>query len=309
MRIGIALPNIGTMGTREVTYAIVDKAEVLGFDSVWVGDHVSFPDTLRQPYPYSRGKARPISPDAPILDPLATMAAIAGRSRRLSVGVSVLVLPYRHPLTTARLVSTMNELAEHEVILGVGVGWMSEEFDLLGVPFERRGAITDEQIRFFRHVWYASEGDFQGKFYTFPKKMHFYPKATRRIPIWVGGNTDAAMRRAARLGDGLHLVDLSAGELRQALDRFRRICRENGRAAQEVSLSIRSSPRITAQPLDDSERLLPLTGSLEQVQEDLRQYAGLGIEHVVFAPRSARDLPSFLAQMDLMATDLRPALG
>lgn len=307
MKIGFALPNTGRLATKEALFTISDEAERMGFDSVWTGDHLAFPTNPSTFYPYSRGKPRPFVAKTPILDPLIVMAAIIGRTQRLHVGVSVLILPYRHPLLTAKMVSSIEALSGGRVYLGVGVGWLPEEFEALKVDFRQRGRMSDEQLKYLDELFYKNEPEFRGEFYEF-SDMVMLPRPERRIPVWVGGNTKPAMRRAVRFGDGINFLDLEPDELEKAIDELKTICAEEGRAFEELELSIRATFRITESRLEDTERVLPLTGSLEQVTDDLRRFKPLGISHVIFGPRSSRDVTAHLNAMEVAMRDLRPAL-
>ena len=309
MEIGLALPNIGPFATREAMLAIIDRAEELGLDSIWTGDHLAFPYAPRFPYPYSRGKPRPYAADTPVLDPLVIMAAAVGRTKRLRIGVSVLILPYRHPLVTAKMIASMDELSGGRIILGVGVGWLAEEFDTLGVAYEKRGALTDEQIRYFREVWYQERPEFHGRFYEF-SDMTFLPKPSHTIPIWIGGNTRPAMRRAARLGDGINLIDLTPRELERLLGEFRQVCAQVERPMEDVALSIRSTFKVSEAPLPESERTMPLVGDLEQITQDLRAFKDMGVGHMILDPRAVGgNVDLFLRSMEVIARDLKPAIG
>lgn len=319
MEIGVSIPNIGPLATREATFAIIDRTEELGLDALWAADHLAYPLTLRQPHPYSGG--RPHEPHTSILDPLAVMSAVAARTQRARIGVSVLILPYRHPLVTAKILASIDVLSGGRVILGAGIGWMSEEFDAVGMPFGQRGHITDEQIRYLREVWSNDSPHFEGKYYRF-SDMTFLPKPALPIPIWVGGNTKPAMRRAVRLGDGYQLVQLSMPKLEETIKAFHVICAEAGRPADQLPLSYRGGFQVTVppsrngkgasglgpSPVAAAEGERALTGSLDQVVADLRRMAALGIKHVALSPGNAPDLPAYLAAIDLLAKDIRSAL-
>ena len=308
MEFGIGLPNMGPLATREAMFAMAERAEERGIESVWVGDHMAFPHNPRQAYPYSRGKPRPFIADTPLLDSLALMSAISGRCERVKIGVSVLILPYRHPLLTAKMVASMQEISGGRIILGVGVGWLSEEFEALGASFDERGPVSDEQILYLKELWYAENPSFKGKYYEF-EDMTCLPRPSQKIPIWVGGNTKPAMRRAAKLGDGINFLDLYPDELEEALSTLHQVCDDVGRPFEELTLSARVSIRVTDAALEPSERKLPMTGSRAQVLEDLRRYPEMGIEQLTFSSRGRQDLASSLQFIDVVAQDLRPALS
>ena len=309
MEIGFAVPNIGPLAREETVLRIADRAEELGIDALWIGDHLALPSRRRVPYPYYRDKPGYHDPKAPILDPFITGAVIAGRTRKVRVGFGVLVLPYRHPLVTAKMIATLDVLSAGRLIVAVGVGWLREEFDALGVDISKRGAMTDEQIRYLKEVWSKDEPHFRGASYRFDG-LTLYPKPLAgSVPIWVGGNSSPAMRRAARLGDGLHFIDLSLTELQAHLHELELICSEVGRPMQELTISMRSGLRITAYEATDDERSSPITGSIDQIVDDLRRLETHGVDHVCLGPAAQADtLESYLAVLDVVGREIAPAL-
>ncbi len=308
MEIGISLSNTSVLATPETLLGMADKAEELGFASIWVGDHIALPYTLRQPYPYSRGApSRAWIAESPIYDPVVLMSVIAGRTQRLKVAVGVLVLPYRHGVLTAKMAATLDVLSGGRLLLGVGIGWMSEEFDVMGMRFSERGAVTDEQIRLFRELWYKEKPEFHGKYYNMAG-MTFLPRPRGKIPILVGGNTLPALRRAARLGDGVNLLELTPQELPKTLDQLRQCCAEANRPYKDLMITMRWSPKVTEERLDPSQRP-PLMGSLDQILDDLKQIQDLGVTHVSLGARGSRTLATTLASMEEMAQAFRPVMG
>lgn len=310
MEIGVALPNIGPMATREAMFTIADEAERLGFDSLWVGDHIALPRKPKLAYPYSRGTPHYISADTLILDPLAVMAAVVARTKRINVGTSVLILPYRHPLVTAKLLTTIDQLSNGRVILGAGVGWIPEEFEALKADFEARGKITDEHLRYYREVFSNENATINEPHFKL-SEMGVKPLPVKRsIPLLIGGNTKIAMRRAATLGDGLHLIDRSPAELTEEIAQFKAVCKEVGRPFKEMNISLRSQFNITDKPLPESERTLPIVGDLNQVIADYKKFKALGVHHLCLSPRTARPDPAeYIQSMQFIANKIRPALA
>jgi len=224
MRYGFYLPTRGQTATPEALETLVKRGESLGFASVMIADHLVFPVTIKSRYPYTVSGDFPGKGD--VLDQLSLMAFVAAKTTRLRLVTSVMIVPYRNPVLTAKALATIDVLSKGRVTLGVGVGWMREEFEALGAPdFERRGAVTDEYIRVFKTLWTESPASFSGRFYRFDA-LHCRPQPVQKPhpPIWVGGHSKAALRRAARLGDGWHpvganaAVPLSPPELRGLLD-------------------------------------------------------------------------------------------
>ncbi len=220
MKFGIAIRNMGPQSDRETIRQCARIAEQAGFDSIVVSDHLCIPPDQTEG---SGGR---------YLDVLATVAWLAGITERIRVGISVLVLPYRPAVLTAKQVATIQELSGGRMILGVGVGWMKPEFDALGVDMRKRGAIATETLAVIHHLWESEEPRaYQGKLVKFPAFV-FLP-SPKRPPIWIGGHGDAALERVLRFGDGWHPM-LRAAELKPAVDALKRRAREAGRPEPEI---------------------------------------------------------------------------
>src|SRR5215475_2973587 len=199
MNFGCHLPMFGPMATRDNVLAFARRMERLGYESLWASDHVVIPYSIESRYPYGETGTFPLPPESNFLEPLATLSLVAGVTERVKLGTTVLVLPHRHPVLTAKAVATLDHLAPGRVILGAGVGWMREEIELLGAPYDRRGAWTDEAIRIMRACWRDERVSFRGRFFGFPE-VGLAPKPARgTIPIWIGGHTPRALRRVAEL--------------------------------------------------------------------------------------------------------------
>ncbi|SFR27915.1 Flavin-dependent oxidoreductase, luciferase family (includes alkanesulfonate monooxygenase SsuD and methylene tetrahydromethanopterin reductase) [Lentzea waywayandensis] len=249
MLIGVNVPNFGPGTSPAVLRDWARTVEGLGFDLLMVSDHVVVTPDVAQQYP------------APFYDPFTTLAWLAGVTERITLGTTVLIAPYRHPLLVARMAANLAELSGGRFVLGVGVGWARQEFDALGVDFRRRGKLTDELITTVREAW-CDEGYRAGD-----------------IPIWVGGDSDAGLRRAARLGDAWHPLRQTPDGWRESLARLRKIVAEEDRRLPE--LAPRILLRLTDQPLGD--RKLG-EGTLEQVVGDLERLRADGAKAVVLDP-------------------------
>jgi len=202
MRWGVHLPQIGSNSQPDTIMRYAQTIEELGFDSAWVSDHLAYPEELRSRYPY-RGDGKFPAGDRPFLDPLTTLTFVSGVTSRLQLGTSVLVLGLRHPLLLAKQVATVDRLSGGRLILGLGVGWMREEFDLVDVPFESRGERADEQLDVLRVLQRNPAEGFHGKHYDFGPII-FEPRVPGDLRIWVGGATKPAYVRAARNASGFH---------------------------------------------------------------------------------------------------------
>ncbi|MBI4573078.1 MAG: LLM class F420-dependent oxidoreductase [candidate division NC10 bacterium] len=311
MKFGVALTTRGRDATAETLARVSRKAEEYGFDSVWVTDHIVIPTRITSAYPYEATGTFDVPANEYYLEPLTVLAYLAGVTQRIRLGTGVLVVPYRNPVVLAKVVASLDVLSGGRVILGVGVGWMEEEFRALGLDtFGQRGAVTDETIRLLRELWTQDEPRFAGRFFRV-EDVRFSPKPVQKPhpPIWIGGHTPAALRRAALLGDGWHPiglrppVGLHPDEYAQAVTTLRRLAGEAGRDPGEIALTFRASLAFTEEP--PSPRT-PFIGSPTQILEDIRTYARLGVSHLVFGFRGPT-LEALLEQLQRFAVEIRPA--
>src|SRR5438034_8831374 len=235
MRYGFYCPTRGACATAEAVETILAKGEALGFTSTMIADHIVFPMRIASKYPYTVSGDFPGGGDA--LDQLSLMAFAAGRTRSLRLVTSVMILPYRNPVLTAKMLATIDVLSRGRVTVGVGVGWLREEFEALGAPdFKRRGAVSDEYLRIFKTLWTQNPATFRGEFYRF-ESLRCLPQPVQKPhpPIWIGGHSRAALRRVARHGDGWHPVGanpaalLAPAEFKTLPDELRRPPRAEGR--------------------------------------------------------------------------------
>jgi probable F420-dependent oxidoreductase len=252
MRIGVNVPNFGPGTDPGVLRGWAQTVEGLGFDLLMVSDHIAVTPDVAEQYP------------APFYEPFTTLAWLAGVTSRVRLGTTVLIAPYRHPLLVARMAANLNQLSGGRLVLGVGVGWARQEFEALGVEFSRRGRLTDELLRAVRAAW-ENDVDYRAG----------------SIPVWVGGNSDAGMRRAVLLGDAWHPLRFTPDWLRAAVDRLASAAAEHGRAVP--ALAPRIVLRLTESRVTDADRLAGV-GTIQQVVEDLEQLSLLGADTVVLDP-------------------------
>ncbi|MGP4016714.1 LLM class flavin-dependent oxidoreductase [Saccharopolyspora sp. 5N708] len=249
MLIGVNVPNFGPGTSPAVLRDWARTVEGLGFDLLMVSDHVAVMPDVAEQYP------------APFYEPFTTLSWLAGVTERIALGTTVLIAPYRHPLLVARMAANLSELSGDRLVLGVGVGWARQEFAALGVPFHRRGKLTDELIAVLREAW-RDAGYRAG-----------------HIPIWVGGHSDGALRRAVRLGDAWHPLRQKPEEWRESLVRLGKVAAEEKRPVP--ALTPRILLRLTDEPLAD--RRLG-EGTVEQVVGDLERLRADGARAVVLDP-------------------------
>jgi probable F420-dependent oxidoreductase len=236
MKFGLAFASsVGIEGPDALD--ICREAERLGFESVWGGEHVILPDDIQSKYPYTADGKIPAEPDTPIPDPLIWLAFVAAAAPTLRLGTCILIVPQRNPLVLAKELATLDRLSGGRVELGLGVGWMREEFDALGVPWERRGARNDEYVAAMRALWAGPHAEFHGEFVDFPRVTCSPRPVNGSIPIIVGGDTPAALRRAARLADGYFPGEGDADRLAALLGRLGEAADAEGRDPSTIEVS------------------------------------------------------------------------
>ncbi|HEV8438008.1 MAG TPA: LLM class F420-dependent oxidoreductase [Methylomirabilota bacterium] len=243
MKFGLRYASLGRYSSGAAAVELALAAEVAGFDSVWTVEHVVVPHAYQSRYPYSpSGRMGSGLEDFPIPDPLIWLAYIASSTRTIKLGTAILILPQRNPVITAKAVATLDVMAGGgRVLLGIGVGWLAEEFATLGVPFEDRGARTDEYVGAMRVLWSEECASYRGRFVSFENVFCRPQPPARRIPIIVGGDTAPAARRAGRLGDGYFPARGAPAEL---FDEMRRAAEAAGRdpASIEITVSAPAEP-------------------------------------------------------------------
>ena len=240
MRLGLHALGIGTGARREVIDAVAVAAEAAGFSTLWVGEHVVMVDRGASRYPYAPDGRIAVPADADWLDPMVALSFAAAATREIRLATGVLLLPEHNPVTLAKQAASLDRLSHGRLALGIGVGWSQEEFAALGVPFKRRGARTDEYLAAMRTLWREDPASFTGEFVNFAD-IRVNPKPARngRIPIIVGGNSDAALRRAARTADGWYGFNLSGtAHASERITRLRSFCETGLRDASEVEIAV-----------------------------------------------------------------------
>lgn len=301
MKFGIVIPLHRDIDAL-VNLELAKKAEMLGFDSIWISDHVVLPTKYE-------GRFSKV-----LYDPFVLLASIAAKTEKISLGTSVIIAPYRNPLVVAKMVSTIDVLSDGRVIFGVGPGWMEEEFDVLDIPFNERGKRADEYINIFKELWVKDEPQFEGVFYSF-SKIKFYPKPVQKPhpPIWVGGISEKAIRRAVALGNGWHPVWLSPAQMEKEIDYLTRVAEENGRNLDNFVFSIRNRLRILkitkVKKPDFSESRGEYTfsfhGTTEEIIDKLRQFESIGVSHIIFDLDVENDDEMFKT-IEQLADDIMP---
>ncbi|MBM3225071.1 MAG: LLM class F420-dependent oxidoreductase [Candidatus Tectomicrobia bacterium] len=308
MQFGIGLPNLSYVDPTPTLISLAQAAQELAFDSIWVSDHVFMPYEYAPNYPYSTTGRLGLSATDHIFDPLTTLAFLAGQVSTPRLGVSVLIIPYRNPIVTAKMLVTLDVLSGGRVILGAGVGWMQEEFAALGALYEHRGQVTDEYIQIFRELCTAEKPVFEGKHYQIAN-IGFYPKPLQKPhpPVWIGGYSPAALRRAVRLGDGWHPSNLPPAALVEKKATLQRLCQEAGRDLASLSISTRVNNVAFGDSGDTTGRPSPLSGTAQQMIDAIKRYEDAGVSHIVLGIRG-RDAAAMLTTARRFVDEVRPRI-
>ncbi|HEX2038256.1 MAG TPA: LLM class F420-dependent oxidoreductase [Acidimicrobiales bacterium] len=243
MKLGIMYANAGPLSHPEVGGALARLAEEAGIESLWTVEHVVVPAGYESTYPYSADGRMPGGEDVDIADPLVWLAWVGARTSRIRLATGILILPQRQPLVLAKEVATLDRLTGGRVTLGVGIGWLREEFDALGVPFEERAGRTEEHIQALRAAWTQDEPTFEGRFVSF-RGAKSYPKPAQPggVPIVVGGHSEGAARRAGRFGDGFFPGSQGVEATAHLIDVMRKAAEEAGRDPDGIEITCGGRP-------------------------------------------------------------------
>ncbi len=236
MKVGLAFASSAAIDG-PATIEICRRAEEVGFESLWGGEHVIIPDEIYSKYPYTEDGKIPAEPDTPIPDPLIWLAFAAAAAPNLRLGTCILIVPQRNPLVLAKELATLDQLSGGRVELGLGVGWLKEEFEALGVPWERRGARNDEYIEAMKALWQGPHAEFHGDFVDFAPVTCSPRPVNGSIPIIVGGDTERAITRAGKIADGYFPGEGNIDRLKDLIARVKRSAESNNRDPESVKIS------------------------------------------------------------------------
>jgi probable F420-dependent oxidoreductase len=295
MEFGICIPHYGkTINVRRIIEN-VQYAEKVGFDSVWVTDHIIVPRSMDLIYRDN------------MLEPVALLSHIAALVPRVKLGTSVLILPYRNPVVLAKMLATIDQLSGGRLIVGVGGGWMTEEFAALSVSYPERGKLSDECLSVMRALWTHETVSFYGQYTSFQDMQASPLPVQQHVPIWVGGVSPRARRRVAELGDGWHATSLTPEAMAEGVAHLKKLWAKNGRAGDPV-ISVRAplfidgvSQEVLSYPPRPGRDLL--RGDAETIASRLQAYQKAGVQHVVFElslqsfESSARTMETFMAKI------------
>ena len=318
MRIGLTLPMRGPLAKPESIRVLVERAEALGFDHLGVNDHIIVPKAIDSRYPYSASGAFPGAASGECLDLFALLAFVAAISTKPRLVTAIAVIPHRGAVHTAKIVSTIDVLSGGRVDLGIGAGWMKEEFDALNIPpFEARGRVTDEYLQAFKTLWTEDDPVFDGEFVQF-ENISFLPKPVQKPhpPLWIGGESPPALRRTVRHGDiwfpiannPRHPLDTPT-RFKAGIERLHQTAEKHGRDPASIGVALFSNwyDETKTGETDTGERLL-LTGSAANIAEDIQALQDLGVQDLLL--QFTRDtLDRTLESIDFFNAEVRPKIG
>jgi probable F420-dependent oxidoreductase len=273
MKIGLMAVVFGRVKGMSVMKAFAGAAERLGFSTLWAPEHVVLVDQYKSRYPYRAEGKFPAPTDVPIADPFLTLCTLASVTVKIRLGTAICLVPEHNPVVLAKVVATLDCLSEGRVTLGVGIGWLEEEFRALGIPWERRALRTRECIEAMRRLWGDARSTYHGEFVNF-EDVRAYPKPVRgaALPVFFGGESGPALRRVAEYGDGWIGFNLTPDEAAAKIRRIEELLKVNGRKRSEVELAVSNSGK-------------PIT------VDDLKRYRDAGVEEFVITSLRAPHTP------------------
>lgn len=305
MDIGVHLPQLGRGATRSALKEFCAEAERLGVHSGWVSDHIAWPADISSKYPYTDDGSFPAPNSMAWLEPIGTLLFVAAITEKMMLGQTVLIMGYRPPVQTAKLIATLDVLSEGRAILGAGIGWMREEFEVLGMPFDHRGKRADEQLEIFEKLFTDETPTYDGEYYSFPP-IKFEPKPVQaRIPVWIGGASEPAYRRTARFGDCFHAAFEPIDRVAEEWERVLELTAEAGRSALDMQLSI----RLYLDPASNMKPALSIAGNSEQMIDTMSQWKAIGADHILVDITAPGGPSARLEAMQAFMTDVVPKVG
>lgn len=276
MKLGLFSPSANPFATPEFLAALGRGADERGIHSLWVPEHVVLFDDYASSYPYAADGKIPAPPGSGMLDPLTSLAFLAACTEHVRLGTGICLLPQRNPVYTAKEVATVDWLSNGRVDFGIGVGWLREEFEALGVPFDRRGRRTEEYLAVCRALWAGGEARYDGELVRIPPvRTGPRPAQQPHPPIWIAGNSPAAIRRAARIGDGWHAIDLRSDEIVPAVRRLHAAATAAGRDPAAVGVSLRTTV------VPDGSSRHPFSGDVDAIRRDRDACADAGVSDLI----------------------------
>jgi probable F420-dependent oxidoreductase len=312
MRFGFGLPHAGAAANGPDVSRFAQRAEVLGFESLWSGDHLILPVGGTNQYPYTTDGsfARPASEG--FLEPYTLLAYVAAATKTIKLGLTVIILPYRNPIVQAKMLACLDVLSGGRLICGVGVGWLEKEFQVLQASYKDRGPVSDEYLQMFKILWTQDHPEFHGKFYDFDG-ITMYPKPIQQpsIPIWVGGHSRRAIRRAVRYGDAWHPTRQTPDFVQQHLPYLQQEAERLDRDPRQLTVSLKRALHFTDIGLSGdvlSGSSNAMIGTTRDVIDDIKRCQDIGIQQLTFDYRIGH-VDEMLKIIEHFAAEVVPAVA
>lgn len=303
MKIGFALGNIGPIGTADAVATIAERAEALGYDSLWTVERLLWPVKPQSPYPATPDGSLP-EPYKYVLDPLDALTFAAARTRKIGLGTSVLDIPYYNPVMLARRLTSIDVLSKGRLRVGLGLGWSKDEMDAAGAEMKQRGARADEFLQVLKTIWTTDPVEFHGNFYQVPRS-YIQPKPVQKPhpPIYMAAFAPAALKRLATLADGWNPVGIPVAGMEQMFGSIKQMATEAGRDPSSLALVVRANLELSDRPLRQGRMLF--SGSVEEIREDIAACRKIGAHELIFDPTfmpGAQNLERWLGLMERVKT-------
>ena len=282
MRIGMNIIGIGAGTDPDSIRTIAENAERLDFGTLWSGEHIVFVETFASKYPYTENGALPGPVDSPLLSSYIALTYASAFTRRIRLATGITIVPEYNPLILAKEIMSLDRVSRGRFMLGVGIGWLEEEFQALGISWERRAARTNEYIAAMKVLWKDKHASFSGDFVNF-KNVISMPKPTRDIPIAIGGESIPALRRVAMYGNAWYGYSLTPEQLEQKLKKLEQLLAENKRGLGEIEIIVHPPKRPSL--------------------DEMKKYSELGVSELVFAPWGPRDTQGHIKRLEELARE------
>lgn len=299
MKVGFILPNIGPLGNADSVRQVAQQAESLGYESLWVTERLLYPIKPRTPYPATPDGSLP-EQYKQVLDPLESLTFAAAHTRRVTLGTSVLDMPYYNPVLLARRFAALDVFSGGRARVGLGLGWSEDEYEAAGAPRKNRGAFADEFIQVLKTIWTTNPVEFQGKFFCIARSI-IEPKPVQKPhpPIYLAAFAPPALARVGRLGDGWNPVGFPAQAMAQTMDSIRQTAKDAGRDPSSVKLIVRGNVLVAEEPLGNDRWIF--AGTMDQIKQDVEACRQIGAAELFFDPVFSPDgnsLERFLKRME-----------
>ncbi|MEM7009442.1 MAG: LLM class F420-dependent oxidoreductase [Thermodesulfobacteriota bacterium] len=302
MKFGITLPIRLSLEARD-NIEIAKAAEDLGIDSIWVSDHVVMPERHLGSF------------SEMFYDPFVLLSYIAAETSKITLGTSVIILPYRNPVVVAKMIATLDVLSTGRVIFGIGPGWMKEEYAALSVPYEKRGSRTNEYLEAIKELWTSDDPSYDGEFCSF-SNIKFYPKPHTKPhpPIFIAGSSEYAIKRAAEYGDGWQPTWVSPDDVKDGISKLEQLSYQKGKDLSNFTFSVRNRLEILDRGFiqnDDPEGNDPpylIKGSVDEIIAIIKQYEEIGVSHMVLDP-ACESLDEIFKSIEIVTKEIVPEIN